>query len=445
MPTNPVVFDANTADHQSITRWLQTGLDGYIKDGVGRWAFRPFESHMGKRDDLAEDLRAIYHSLAAAAQTRWRLAIRDLLATQGPDVSRREATEILIDFAVLVRAHEVLEVLPALVTNGRGEHLVDHVVRAAMALASQTEASRDCLDRIRTSPKFSPDYAGLVLMALCHADPDNWLTHVENLAAPMRILASRLSDESTALRFYANTILETVSLSRVAGSSAKRLSECADSQWLWNEWFKGDQSLLRYEPDTDASARLSLRANEAVSISIDGDLAFWNLENSAQETAPDDAVAIAWAKAPKGRFWTAVYQGGHLAELTRKSHSECIEAQRVFLVTHQDACADLYKSSAEIASWLSLDRHQAEAVMPDFAGIIIRFAERPAVPAIESDLTSWGFPSSNRRTDRVKYLAKYDKDKWAQLQDFLQAIHDQNAFIAAAFAIGLAKKHSVAV
>ena len=287
MPTKPVAFDANTADHQSVARWIQAGLDGYIKDGAGRWAFRPFEQHIGRGDDLAEDLRAIHHSLTARAQTRWRLAIRDLLATQGPDASRRDATRILIDFAVLVRAHEVLEVLPALVANGRGEYLVDHVVRAATALASQTEASRDCLDRIRTSPKFSPDYAGLVLVALCHADPDNWLTHVENLAAPMQILASHLSDGSTALRFYANTILETISLSRIDGSTVKRLSECADSKWLWNEWFEGDQSLLRYEPEINSSARLSLRANEAVSIPIDEDIAFSNLGHSAQETAGD--------------------------------------------------------------------------------------------------------------------------------------------------------------
>ena len=440
MSTKPVAFDANTADHQSIAGWIQTGLDGYIKDGIGRWAFRPFERHIGRRDDLAEDLRAIYDSLTANAQTRWRLAIRDLLATQGPDVSRQEVTRILIEFAVLVRAHEVLEVLPALVANGRGEHLVDHVVRAATALASQTQASRDCLDRIRTSLKFSPDYAGLVLVALCHADPDNWLTHVENLAAPMKILTSRLSDGSTALRFYASAILETVSLSRVAGSAPKRLSRCTDSQWLWNEWFEGDQSLLRYEPEADSSARLSLRANEAVSMPINEDWAVWNLSDSAQETAADESVAIAWAKAPKSRFWTAVYQGGCLAELTRKSLNECIAAQRSFLAAHQDACADLDRPS-EFAPWLFLDEHKEKSAMPDFAGIIIRFSEKPAVPTFEFDPTSvWDFQVGNRYTDRVKYLANYNE--WVQPQDRRKAIHDQHAFSATASAIGLAKKHS---
>ena len=275
MPTSFNAFDANTADGQSVARWLQTGLDSYFKDGIGRWAFRPLESHIGSRDDLAEDLRTIYDSLPADAQTRWRLAIRDLLAMHGPDISKREAARVLIDFATLVRVHEVLEVLPTLVANGRDELMFDHVVRTATALASQTEASRDCLQRICTSPKFVPDYAGLVLVALCHADPDNWLTHVENLAAPMRILADRLSDGSTALRFYASAILEAISLSRVTGTAANRLSKHAESQWLWSEWFEGDQSLIQYEPKTLASARLSLRTNDAVSVTINAAAIAW--------------------------------------------------------------------------------------------------------------------------------------------------------------------------
>ena len=275
--TSFTAFDAHKADSQSVVQWLQIGLDSYFKDGIGRWAFRPLESHIGRQDDLAEDLRTIYDSLPADAQTRWRLAIRDLLAMHGPDMSKREAVRVLIDFATLVRAHEILEVLPKLVANGRDELMFDHVVRTVTALASQTEASRDCLQRIRTSPRFVPDYAGLVLAALCHADPDNWLTHVENLAAPMRILADRLSDGSTALRFYASAILEAISLSRVTGTAANRLSKHTESQWLWSEWFEGDQSLIQYEPKTLASARLSLRTNDAVSVTI-------------------NAAAIAWTK-----------------------------------------------------------------------------------------------------------------------------------------------------
>lgn len=442
MHTKPIAFDANTADDQSVARWIQTSLDSYIKDGVGRWAFRPLEHHIGMRDDLAEDLRAIYDSLPAAAQTRWRLAIHDLLATQGPDISKREATRVLIDFAILVRAHEVLEVLPALIANGRGdERLLDQVVRAAIALASQTEASRDCLKRICTSPKFVPDYAGLVLVALCHADPDNWLAHVENLAAPMQILATRLSDGSTALRFYASTILEAISLSRVTGVAANHLFGRAESRWLWNEWFKGGQSLIRYEEfKIDSSARLLLRANEAVSVPIDKNLAAWNLDDAAKGTVQESAATIAWVRAPRSHFWTAIFQDGHLDELTLKYRDDCIAAMHSFLTVHQKDELE----SPSFSRW-TLDQHRAEmeTAMPDFAGILIRPSARSTAQVIIHDPTSlWDGPVSNRYTDRVKYLKKYGK--WVQPHDFRTAIGNQYAFSAAASAIGLAKERSIA-
>ena len=434
MPTRFTAFDANTANRQSVAQWLQTGLNSYFKDGIGRWAFRPLESHIGRQDDLAEDLRTIYNSLPADAQTRWRLAIRDLLAMHGPDISKREAVRVLIDFATLVRAHEVLEVLPALVANGRDELMFDHVVRTATALASQTEASRDCLQRICTSPKFAPDYAGLILMALCHADPNNWLTHVENLAAPMKILADRLSDGSTALRFYASTILEAISLSRITGAAANRLSRHAESQWLWSEWFEGDQSLIRHEPKTDASARLSLRVNDAVSATID--------ECPATH---ENASAIAWVKAPKSRFWTAICQEGHLAELSLKSYQDCIAAQRFFLAEHGYDIGHDLESPFVVAPWLAPNQYQVEAEtdMPDLAGILIRSPEGSTVPIIECNPTSlWDGPVRNKYTYRVQYLKEHRGNDISQY--YIEAFRDRHAFSAAARAIGLAKENGLA-
>ena len=168
MTTAPT-FDPNSADTRGIAQWLETALDGYFEDDIGRWAFRPLEQHIGVRDDLAGDLCAIYDSLTASAQARWRHAIRDVLAFHGRDISKREAVRVLVTFAVLIRSPEVLDVLPGILSGQDGE-LLDLAVGAATALASQTDASRECLVRIRTSPAFTPDYAGLILVALCHAD-----------------------------------------------------------------------------------------------------------------------------------------------------------------------------------------------------------------------------------------------------------------------------------
>ena len=268
----PAPFDPNTTDAEGVRLWMQAGLDSYFKHDMGRWAFRPLEHYVGARYDLAEDLCAIYQDVQPHAQARWRTAIRDLLAMQGRDTSRREATQVLIDFAALVRAYEVLDVLPGLASSDP-ESLLGPVVDIAVALANQTDASRVCLQRLHTSPSFSSDYAGLVLVALCHADPDGWLRHVENLAQAMNVLASRLDDDSTALRFFASRILDAISLSRLDCASLNRLACSVDSAWLWQEWLGRSDSLLRYEADPGSAPRLSLQADNAHSFVLDEPLA----------------------------------------------------------------------------------------------------------------------------------------------------------------------------
>ena len=130
-------FDANTADTERVALWLGTALDSYFNDDAGRWAFQPLEAYIG-RQDLAEDIRAIYGSLMAPAQARWRAAVRDLLATRGRDASKRETINVLVDIGVLIRASEVLDVLPGLLVGQEDDTMLKRAVRAATALASET-------------------------------------------------------------------------------------------------------------------------------------------------------------------------------------------------------------------------------------------------------------------------------------------------------------------
>lgn len=291
MSTTPT-FDANTADTRRIAQWLETALNGYFKDDIGRWAFRPLEQHFGLHDDLAHDLCAIYDSLTASAQAHWRSAIRDMVAFHGRDTSKREATRVLIDFAVLVRSHEVLDVLPGILSERDDGELLDLAVGAAIALASQSEASRTCLERIRTSPAFTPDYTGLILVALCHADPDNWLHHVKKLVVPMRELASRLSPESTALRLYASDILDAISLSRITTASLAALTTqaVAESTWLFKEWFQGNQPLLG-ALNTTNGVRITLRTDDSVFTELHGSLDIAALQAISPQTHQRTTVA----------------------------------------------------------------------------------------------------------------------------------------------------------
>lgn len=264
-------------------------MDAYFTHDMGRWAFRPLERYVGVRDDLAEDLRAIYQDVEPHAQAHWRTAIRDLLAMQGRDRSKREATRALIDFAGLIRAHEVLDVLPVLAASDPDSFLAQ-VVETAVALTNQTEGARTCLERLHTSPSFSEDYAGLVLVALCHADPDGWLRHVESLSPAMNVLASRLEDDSTALHTFARWILEAISLSRLDGARLNRLARSSASTWLWKEWLGSPDSLLRYDADRGLAPCLSLRAGDAPSIDLDVPLSALETPVLADEERCDDSA-----------------------------------------------------------------------------------------------------------------------------------------------------------
>ena len=244
-------FDPDQASKEAVKAWLKTALDGYFEDDAGRWAFVPLELRIGRQADLAHDLKEIYDSLAAAAKTRWRGAVSELLAEQGHVPRYRETTTVLIDLSVLMPAFEALEVLPGVVANaGEGDEgwLYDRVVSAAIALSRQTEQARDCLDRLRTSPGFSPTHAGLIFIALCRADPDGWPDHAGTMRPALQRLMASLDPDSDAPRWYAESFLEAVTLARLASGLFGFLKYGSlDEDWLWRQWFLGEGSLLGFD------------------------------------------------------------------------------------------------------------------------------------------------------------------------------------------------------
>ena len=412
--STPPTFDANTADTRRIGRWLGTALDGYFKDDIGRWAFRPLEQHIGLHDDLADDLCAIYDSLAASAQARWRTAICDLLAFHGRDISKRESTRALIAFAVLIRSPEVLDVLPGILSGEDDGELLHLAVGAATALASQTEASLECLERIRTSPAFTSHYAGLILVALCHADPDNWLRHVKALAIPMGELASQLSPESTALRFYASNILDAISLSRVSHASLTALSAPGSDglRWLLKEWFQEDQSLLRLRP-TAFGTRIVLRADDSICTELhhSHDLAAFQ----AGRLRAFRRTTVAWECAGLNRPRVAVCNDDALTELTS------IEASREALVT----TISNFLGPHVIGQLESFPMRRGVAIISAGEIPIVRTGNELRVP--ENRLLRTNY------TDRVRYLSKRSQHVSYSLRRF--AINDRGAFEAAAMAL----------
>ena len=416
-------FDANAANAERVARWLGTALDGYLNDEMGRWAFEPFEDHIGQHESLAEDLRSIYRSLRAIAQARWRVAIHDLLAMRGRDVSQRASTNVLVDFGVLIRAPEVLDVLPGLLVAEHGDAMLNRAVRAATALAAETRASRKCLERIRTSSAFRADYAGLVLVSLCHADPDNWLRHIEDLAVPMRQLARQLPPESTALRFYAANILDTITLSRVTPGTLNHLLALASREpcWLLDEWFHGQQPLLRLAPETATISRLILCADESVSQALDETFDAAMLEETVDQSP---RTAIAWHRSPNGRIWVAVHSQGELKELATVQSVE--EAHQLI-----ERTLAAWPTVPHTGDWATQEQ-TAGIAFAAFAGI------PPRVIAAEPLIAMWDKPVPNQFTARTNYLKPYREEIQPSLRR--KAIQDNNAFAATASSLALVRQ-----
>ena len=243
-------FDPDRAPKDAVKCWLKTALGTYFDDEPSLWAFAPLELEIGGQDDLAHGLGDVYVALSAPAKSRWRGAVADLLAEQGHDPRCREATELLIDLAVLMPAFEALEVLPGVVAHADAEEeawLYDGVVSAAVELSRQTEAARVCLERIRTSPGFSPAYAGLVFIALCRAAPGHWPEHVKNMRPALRALVASLEPGSDAPRWYAERFLHTVSLARLARGLSELVQQGEPARdWLWDQLFKGESALIEH-------------------------------------------------------------------------------------------------------------------------------------------------------------------------------------------------------
>ena len=262
-------YDPNQAPKGSVKCWLKTALDGYFDDDAGRWAFVPLELEIGRHADLAHDLKVVYNTLSATAKLRWRGAVVDLLAEQGGDPRYGKATSVLIDLAVLMPAFEVLEVLPGVVANADARDdawlVYDHIVSAAIELSRQTEAARDCLESLRTSPSFSSTYAGLIFIALCRTAPDRWPDHATRMRPALQTLMTKLGPDSDAPRWYAESFLRAVALAGVdRGLSGFLRYGKPAGDWLWNQLFKGERSLV----GLDESENIYLRDEPSVSLSL---------------------------------------------------------------------------------------------------------------------------------------------------------------------------------
>jgi len=215
--------------------WLRIGLEGYLLEDEGKWAFEPLAVFIGYDNHLVLDLRNIYRVLSPRKQAYFRQAVANLIAYLEATERNVVIFEHLIYLtSVLPAGLEVLRVLPgricnnffSLTKNREGKTLFDLTFLMVTELAVSSKDSKECLHALISSPYFDNAYAGIALLALCRADNSNLAAHMSILRGSLRAMFEDSEVDCFAKRRLAARIFDAVSPHNlVKALSAMRLSD----------------------------------------------------------------------------------------------------------------------------------------------------------------------------------------------------------------------------
>lgn len=237
-------FDAFTeADFED---WLRVGLEGFLLEDQGAWAFPGAEGPIARQDDLVLGLREAYREWPAGVRGRFRRALAKVIASLEPSERYVPLFEHLLSLAAALPVPEILRVLPARVGNGffgqvdgRGEEdLFGDALLTVARLAAPREEAVECLHGLIGSKYFDDAYAGIALTALCRADDRGLVRHMELLRASLASMFRKYATPASAQRELARSIMDATSLPALAGALPRLKyfdvhEECAPlDRWL---------------------------------------------------------------------------------------------------------------------------------------------------------------------------------------------------------------------
>ena len=257
-------FDAFGLD--DFERWLRTGLESYLLEGKGAWAFSPAAGEIARHDHLILGLRATYEDLLAHQRALFRQAVANVLASLEPREKNIPIFENLLTLAGLLPIREVLKVLPArigssffgLTSNRDGESLFSLTLLAITELADKAPGEEvvTCLhDLIGSKHFFDYAYAGYTLVALCTADPTGLVEHMNRLRSPLAAMFAKFETSLDAKRYLAKRVLDAIGLQRIADTLPKlaynKLTylSAASDDWLIAAAFGGRPRLLGWRSE----------------------------------------------------------------------------------------------------------------------------------------------------------------------------------------------------
>lgn len=200
--------------------WLRVGLEGYLIEGKGSQAFPEVAGTIVAEDHLILGLRKAYSALPTAGRGRFRCALAKVLASLEPTPPNVPLFEHLLSLAAILPCPEVLRVLPSRVGNDFFGHTADphdgslfsQTLLAVADLAAPREEATTCLHALIGSRFFDHAYAGVALLALCKADDQGLVEHMQRLREPLAKMFQEFELDHNITQQLALGVLDRVGL-----------------------------------------------------------------------------------------------------------------------------------------------------------------------------------------------------------------------------------------
>lgn len=280
-------------------RWLRIGLEKYCFEDAGAWAFPKAERYIVRQEFLALGLRDAYSEMKAAERGAFRQAVANVLASLEPQERFVPLFEHLLILAGELPVPEVLHVLPRRVGNGffgltrnrEGESLFVQTMFTVAQLAAPRPEVVACLHSLIGSRNyFDPAYAGVALLALCRAVPDDLVDHLRRLRASLSVMFNEFTTSAADQQQLAQSVLHTMSLNQIVAALPQLKyfdpfnENAALDTWLLIGLTGGNRApLVAVLEEEEGKLSFKRRGNGTVSESLRYDTDFMDLIEALRE------------------------------------------------------------------------------------------------------------------------------------------------------------------
>lgn len=236
-------------DIKRFCSWLTAGYKDLAHLDTHTRAFEPLHLLVG-HGDVTNELKSIYDALSDRAQMLFRNGLANAIAALPAEADFVPVFRALLHLAGRIKALEALPIILHIGSDffgmpdrneGRELFALAIDIVAGMAPASGTS---DALRSLTDSAFFRPEYAPLVLIALCRSEPNRLVDHLallRNYFAALHAIKGAGNAAMTARR-----VVHYVSLNQLASSlKAFELADVSkNDQWLVKALFFGDGAPL---------------------------------------------------------------------------------------------------------------------------------------------------------------------------------------------------------